>query len=296
MSEFIAHAGFGVVYAGAFALAAVGFTLQFSVTNVLNIAYGALMSLAAFICYAFNVQLGLNIWLSLFVTVLVGGVASVLLNRGLIQPFLRRGTTFFGMVVITIALDLIIEYVIEAIWGPNFFHYNLAAGTPLRLGSLMLTHVQVIALGMSVASMVAIQLLLKQTRLGKAMRATSCDVKLAKVCGIRVSLVYDTGWFISGAMASMAGVILALSLATFDYTIGDTYLIVIIAATMLGGIGQVYGAMLGALVIGLVTQESTLVIPSGYGVEVAFLILILVLLFRPTGIIAGIAADRHLAS
>ncbi len=295
MSEFVAATGFGIVSAAIFALAAVGFTLQFSVTNVLNIAFGALMSLSAFIAYEFNVVVGIDIWVALVIAGLASGVLSVLLNRGLIQPFLKRGTSFFGMVVITIALDLIVEYAIEAIWGPTFFHYNVSVGAPVSLGSMTFTHFQIVAIGISVAGMLAIHLLLKRTKLGKAMRATSCDARLSKVCGIRTSRIHDAGWFISGVLAGVAGVILGLTLGTFSFTVGDEYLIVIIAATMLGGIGQAYGAMLGAVVIGLVTQWSSLVISGGYNEVVAFLILIAVLLVRPTGIISGVAADRNMA-
>lgn len=295
MSQFIAATGFGIVNAAIFALAAVGFTLQFSVTNVLNIAFGALMSLSAFIAYDFNVVVGANIWLALVIAGVASGLLSVVLNRGIIQPFLKRGTNFFGMVVITIALDLIVEYAIEAIWGPTFLHYNVGTGTPLSLGSLTFTHLQLVAIGISVAGMIAIHLLLKQTRLGKAMRATSCDPKLSKVCGVRTARIHDAGWFISGLLGGVAGVVLGLTLGTFSFTIGDEYLIVIIAATMLGGIGQAYGAMLGAVVIGLVTQWSSLVISGGYSEVVAFLILIVVLLVRPTGIVSGIATDRNMA-
>ncbi len=296
VSQFIADTGFGLVNAGIFALAAVGFTLQFSVTNVLNIAFGALMSLAAFLAYELNVVVGANIWLALAVAGIGSGLISVLLNRGLIQPFLRRGTNFFGMVVVTIALDLIVEYAIEAIWGTNFFHYNVNTGSPVKFGGFLFTHLQLVSIGIAVAGMIVIQLLLRRTKLGKAMRASSCDARLAKVCGIRTSRVYDAGWFISGVLAGVSGVILGLSLGTFSFTLGDEYLIVIIAATMLGGIGQAYGAMLGALVIGLVTQWSSLVISSSYSEVVAFLILILVLLFRPQGIVSGVAVDRQMTA
>jgi branched-subunit amino acid ABC-type transport system permease component len=295
MSQFIAATGFGLVNAAIFALGAVGFTLQFSVTNVLNIAFGAIMSLSAFIAYDLNVVVGANIWLALAIASVACGVLSVLLNRGLIQPFLKRGTNFFGMVVVTIALDLIVEYAIEAIWGPTFLHYNVSPGNPVSFGSLTFTHFQLVAIGIAIAGMIAIQLLLKRTRLGKAMRATSNDAKLSKVCGIRTSRIHDAGWFISGALAGVAGVILGLTLGTFSFTIGDEYLILIIAAAMLGGIGQANGAMLGALIIGLVTQWSSLVISGGYSEVVAFMILILVLLLRPTGIVSGIAADRSMA-
>lgn len=296
MSQFIADTGFGIVNACIFALAAVGFTLQFSVTNVLNIAFGAIMSLAAFFAYDLNVVLGANVWLALVVAGVAAGIVSVALNRGIIQPFLKRGTNFFGMVVVTIALDLIVEYAVEAIWGATFHHYNVATGSPVSWGSMTFTHLQLVAIGISVAGMIAIHLLLTRTRLGKAMRATSCDARLSKVCGIRTSRVHDAGWFISGLLAGVSGVVLGLTLGTFSFTVGDQYLIVIIAATMLGGIGQAYGAMLGAVVIGLVTQWSTIVISGGYSEVVAFLILIVVLLVRPTGIISGVAADRNMAA
>ena len=296
MSQFIAATGFGIVNAGIFALAAVGFTLQFSVTNVLNIAFGAIMTLAAFVAYELNVVVGADIWLALVIAAVASGVLSVLVNRGVIQPFLKRGTSFFGMVVITIALALIVEYAVEAIWGPTFLHYNVAAGAPVTLGSLTFTHFQLVAIGISVVGMIGIHLLLKRTKLGKAMRATSCDARLSKVCGIRTSRIHDAGWFLSGTLAGVAGVILGLTLGTFSFTVGDQYLIVIIAATMLGGIGQAYGAMLGAVVIGLVTQWSSLVISGGYSEVVAFVILVAVLLVRPTGIISGVAADRNMAA
>lgn len=295
MDQFIAATGFGIVNAAIFALAAVGFTLQFSVTNVLNIAFGSFMSLAAFMAYELNVTAGMDIWLALAIAGIASGVLSVVVNRSIIQPFLKRGTNFFGMVVVTIALDLIVEYAVEAIWGPTFRHYNVSAGTPVSIGAMTFTHFQLVAIGIAVVGMIGIQLLLKQTKLGKAMRATSCDDKLSRVCGIRTALVQDVGWFISGLLAGIAGVILGLTLGTFSFTVGDQYLIVIIAATMLGGIGQAYGAMLGAVVIGLVTQWSSLVISGGYSEVVAFMILIVVLLFRPTGIITGIAADRNMA-
>lgn len=296
MSQFLSDTAFGLVSAAVIAMASVGFTLQFSVTNVLNISFGAMMTLAAFIGYEFNGVLGVNMVATVIATALVMGVASVLMNRGILQPFLRKGTTFFGMVVVTIALDLIIEYLVEAIWGTGFRHYLVGAGKPVHLGSLVFTHVQLVAVFVALGSMVAVFLLLQYTKLGKAMRATSCDERLARVCGIRTSMVYDLGWFISGMLAGLAGVMLGLTLGTFDFTVGDQYLVMIIAATMLGGIGQAYGAMLGALVIGLVTQWSVQFLPSAYSEVVAFVILIVVLLVRPSGILPGIALERQVAA
>jgi branched-chain amino acid transport system permease protein/neutral amino acid transport system permease protein len=200
------------------------------------------------------------------------------------------------MVVITIALDLVLEYVIDAIWGPSFFHYRFSTGRVVRIGAMVFSHIQLVSIGIGVIAMLAIHLLLTKTKIGKAMRATSTDTALAKVCGIRTLLITDLGWFISGLLGSIAGVVLGMSLGAFSFTLGDEYLIVIIAATMLGGIGQAYGAMLGALVIGLATQWSTLFISSAYSEIIAFIILVFVLLLRPSGILSGIAKAREVAA
>jgi branched-chain amino acid transport system permease protein/neutral amino acid transport system permease protein len=296
MNQFLADTGFGLVSAAAILLAAVGFTLQFSVTDVLNIAFGSQMTLAAFIGYELNVVLGLNVWVALAAVGLAGGMLSVLLSKGMIQPFLRRGTTFFGMVVITIALDLVIEYAVDAIWGPGFFHFNFSQGKAIHFGAMIFSHIQLVTIVIGALAMVGIHLLLKNTKLGKAMRATSADAALARGCGIPTGRIIQAGWFVSGLLGSVAGMLLGMSLGTFSFTLGDQYLIVIIAAVMLGGIGQAYGAMLGALVIGLATQWGTEFISSAYSNVIAFIILVLVLLLRPSGILAGVAKERGVAA
>lgn len=294
MNQFIAATGFGVVSAAVIALAAVGFTVQFSVTNILNIAYGSQLVVGSFVAYVFNDIFGWNLWLALVVTGLIGGLGSVMLNRGIIGPFLRHGTTFFGLVVITIGLNLVIEYSIEAISGPSFFHYHIANSGVVKLGALLLTWSQIVVLIIGLACMLVIHLLLRYTRVGKAMRATSANPALARGCGIATDRITDIGWFISGVLAGLAGVLFGLSLDSFSFTLGDQYLLVIIAAAVLGGIGHPYGAMIGALIIGLISQWSSLVISSAYSNVSAFAVLVLVLVFRPSGILPGIARVREM--
>lgn len=294
MNEVLTSLGFGIVTASVLLPAAVGFTMQFSTTNVLNIAFGSQMTFAAFIAYLCT-QHGVGIWPALVIAGVFGAVSSVLLNRGLLAPFIRRGANFFAMIVITIALFIVIEYLVEVIWGPNSASYPLQGGLPVHLGSMIFTQEQLVVIGIGVAIAIGTHSLLRYTRIGKAMRAVAANKALAQNCGIRVQRVTDFAWAISGFLSGLAGVMLGISVSSISFTMGGTFLIEIIAAAILGGVGQVYGAMLGAVVIGILLEESAIVLSGAYAPIAAFVVLILVLLVRPTGLMAGAAKVKGIA-
>ncbi len=283
--------GFGIITASTLLPAAVGFTLQFSATGVLNIAFGAQMTFAAFIAYVCT-QAGLSIWLAMAAAAVCGALASALLNRFLLTPFARRGTTFFGMVVVTIALALLVEYAVELIWGPLPVSYPLTAPGLVHVGPMSFTHSQLVVLAIGVVFAIGTHALLRYTRAGKAIRAVADNRDLARSSGISAQRITDLAWLVSGLMGGAAGVMLGISLSSVSYTMGDTFLLEIVAAAVLGGVGQVYGAMLGALVIGVLLQESAIVLGGAYAPISAFAVLILVLLIRPTGILAGAAKAK----
>ena len=294
MNSLISSLGFGIVTASILLPAAVGFTLQFSATGVLNIAFGAQMTFAAYIAFICT-QAWLNIWLALLLAGVFGAVFSALLNRFLLTPFARRGTTFFGMVVVTIALALLIEYLVEIIWGTMSVNYKMTGTGVVHLGAMSFTHSQLVVMAIGLVIAVATHSLLKYTRIGKAIRAVASNTELARSSGIPAQRITDTAWLISGLMGGVAGVMLGISLSSVSYTMGDTFLIEIIAAAVLGGVGQVYGAMLGALAIGVLLEESAIVLGGAYAPISAFALLILVLLVRPTGIMAGAAEAKGIA-
>ncbi len=294
MNSVLSSLGFGIVTASILLPAAVGFTLQFSATGVLNIAFGAQMTFAAYIAFICT-QAGVNIWLALLLAGVFGAVFSGLLNRFLLTPFARRGTTFFGMVVVTIALALLIEYLVEIIWGTMSVDYGMPGTGVVHLGAMSFTHSQLVVMAIGLVIAVATHSLLKYTRIGKAIRAVASNTELARSSGIPAQRITDTAWLISGLMGGVAGVMLGISLSSVSYTMGDTFLIEIIAAAVLGGVGQVYGAMLGALAIGVLLEESAIVLGGAYAPISAFAVLILVLLVRPTGIMAGAAEAKGIA-
>ncbi len=295
MSIFVASIGFGLVTASIVALAAVGFTMQFAVTKIINLAYGDVMTASAFIAYICN-SAGVNIWLCLVVGALFGGVASVTLNRLIYRPFARHGANLLTLIIVTLAVALIIQNVVQAIWGPNFFSYTMSVGRSVNLGDMTFTLSQLGIIAVSVAAMFGIHLLLAYTRLGKAMRATAANAALARSCGIRTERIIDLAWMISGTLCGASGVILVMNTTSFTTTTGANFLLIIAAAAIVGGVGRPYGAMIGAVVIGLGTEVSAVFVSPSYKDVVAFVILVLVLLFRPQGVIPGASSAQGAAA
>ena len=287
--------GFGILTASILALAAVGFTVQFGVTNILNLAYGDVMTAAAFIAYVAS-GWGLGGWWGLLFGGLFGAVFSFALNRVIYTPFIRRGASLFTMIIVTIAVSLILQNVLQGIWGPGFFSLHVPPGPTVRALGTVLTESQLVVVLIAVAAMLALHGLLKFTRLGKAMRATAADPELARNCGIRTQLVTDVAWLISGLLCGVAGVTLVVDFGSFQSTTGGAFLVPIVAAAVLGGVGQPYGAMLGALVVGVVSEVSATVINPSYKEVVAFAVLIVVLLIRPQGIISEVATTKAVAA
>ena len=295
MSLFVASIGFGLVTASILAVAAVGFTLQFGVTNILNLAFGDVMTASAFVGYVATTH-GVNIWLAVALCALFGAVFSALLNRFLYTPFVRHGTKLFGMIVVTIAVSLIIQNALQAIYGASFFSLRFSAGSSYHIGSMVFTTSQFGIMAIAVVAMLGVYSLLRFTKLGKAMRATASDPVLARSCGIATDRVIDVAWLLSGALCGIAGVALAMNVTSFTSTTGGTFLIAIVAAAVLGGVGQAYGAMLGALTIGISSEVAAGVIAPSYKQVVAFVVLVLVLLVRPQGILSEVADQKEVAA
>jgi branched-chain amino acid transport system permease protein/neutral amino acid transport system permease protein len=303
MSLFVASIGFGLVTASVLAIAAVGFTLQFGVTDVLNLAYGAIMIFGAFLAYAVN-QAGASVWAGLVVAVAGCALVSVLLNLGVYTPFQRRGSSPITMVIVSLGITLIIEFSVQAVAGGTSVSYTMgngptlrAGGTSvsytmgngptLRAGGLNLTGVQIAIIVLSVLVMAGVHGLLRYTKLGKAMRATAANQPLARNCGIRSGRVITITWALTGALCGLAGVVFAIDSGSFDATATDLFLVLILAAVSLGGPGQAYGAMLGALVIGLATEVSAAFIPADYKYVIAFMLLLVMLGVRPAGLLGA---------
>lgn len=286
---------FGIYSGSLLAIGSVGFTMQFGITNVLNLAYGAILTAAMFIHYWVGGG-NPNVWLGILIGGLGGGLVSLVFGRGIVTPYVRRGTTMFGMAMVTIALALVIQFTLEAIQGPLAYNYDLASTAEYNIGGVVVSSRQLVVIGAAVVLMLGVHALLRYTRLGLAMRATAEDPSLARASGIATVRVQTTAWLVSGALCGISGVLLGISTGSFNSTTGSGFFITVVAAAIIGGVGKPYGAMLGALIVGLTSEAAAAFISPSYKDIVAWGVLIVVLLVRPRGLFAGFTAERELAA
>ena len=287
MTLFWLSVGFGFVTASVLAISAVGLSLQFGITNYINFAYGDFMALGAYFTYVLNAEyLHLNIWVAVAGGSLMMGILAVLLNQFLLSPFARRFNKTFYVMIVTFGLSLIILNTIYSFWGPNVRTYSMPLEHVVHIGPFLLTRDQIIVMFVAVALMIGIHLMLKTTRLGKSMRAMSDNTTLAMTSGIDTKRITTVTWLLSGTMAGIAGSVLGITEGNLTPAAGELFLFVIFAAVIVGGVGSIYGAMAGALLIGLATEISAAFINPAWKLDVAFVILIFALLFRPSGLFA----------
>lgn len=293
MNLVVSAAVFGVVIAAVLALAAVGFTLQYSVSNVFNLAFSETMVVAGFAALGAN-RAGIPMAGAALFGVAAGVLVSLLMNRFVYQPFARRGVSVFQMLVISLAVSLVVANVLLAAVGPLSAHYDVTPTVVFTIASAAVTDLQLMVIALAIAAMVGMHLLLKKSRLGLAMRAASVDGGLAQSCGIATRRVVATAWAISGALCGLAGVALFMISSSFSATSGRTFIVLVIAAAVLGGIGDAYGAMLGALVLGLATELTAVWLDPTFKIAIALVVLIGVLMVRPQGIRAEFSTGRAL--
>ena len=291
MSHAITQAfGFGMVTAAILAISTVAVTLQYSVTRVPNFAQGDMMTLGAYAAFQTQVFFP-NLFAEAAVATIAGALFALAMNYGLIQPFQRQGVKNIIILVVTAAVSLIVQNVILAIYGGAPVNFKLPYTQPQNYGPFTWTERDLQIMVAAALVLVSVHLVLRYTKFGKSQRAVSDDPQLARVSGIDSDRVINMTWLWAGAMTGFSGFILAASVGTFDPSFGFAFLLVIFAAAVVGGIGQAYGAMLGALLIGLAMEISAVYISSEYKEVVAFVLLILALLVRPSGLIAARAKN-----
>lgn len=294
MDILVASVGFGLITASILALAAVGFTLQYSVTGVFNLAYVDVMTISGFGALLAN-QAGVPAWLAFAVAAAVGGLFCVAMNRAVLQPLLRRGTGSFGILIATLALSLVLWNGLLAIVRPGFFSYDMPPVTVHRFLGQILTSNQLVIIGLAAAALLATHLLLRRSRLGKAMRAVSANPDLARASGIPSRRIVDIVWLVSGALAGLAGAALFASIPAFDTATARGLLPLILATVILGGVGHIYGALAAALIVGISSEVVAALYAPQWRDVLALVLLVAVLLVRPQGLVRDATGGRAVA-
>ncbi|HEV8439725.1 MAG TPA: branched-chain amino acid ABC transporter permease [Methylomirabilota bacterium] len=271
----------GIVTGGILALPSVAFSVLWKLLRFPNFAVSTYLTIGAFAAFAANHGLGWRIewaWLAALGT--TGGIAWAV-DRVAFRPMRDRRP--FALAIASIGVAFFLENVVRFIWGNDYRSYDVPVTRALVWQGLRVGREQLVILGIAIALMLAAQAFLSRTRLGIAMRATADNPLLARVKGLPTERVVGIATLGSGALAGGAGVFLGLD-TTIDPLLGAGLIIAVFAAAILGGIGSAPGALVGALVVGLAEELSTIVIPPTYKSAVGFAIILLVLLVRPQGL------------
>ncbi|HIQ04749.1 MAG TPA: branched-chain amino acid ABC transporter permease [Anaerolineae bacterium] len=285
LTHLLQTAIFGLATGSVIAVGAVGMTLSYGVTRFINFAYGELLTLGAFLTFVL-VGSGLNLFPATLVASLLVGVIGVLIARLFYDPLAERGP--FPLLITSVGVAFIVQNLLRMIFGSDPKRFPMPLLRPWHIGGVFIPKAQVGVMVAALICMLAVHLLLTYTMLGKMMRAASDNEALARVSGINTRRTIRVTWFISSAIAGLGGVLLAITQISIRPVMGWSFLLVVFAATLLGGIGRPYGAMLGALVVGLGIEFGTAYVAPDYTYAFAFVILVLVLLVRPQGLLGGV--------
>jgi branched-chain amino acid transport system permease protein/neutral amino acid transport system permease protein len=293
MGTLLSAIAFGLILASVIAIAGMGFTLQFGLTNVLNLSFGAIMTVGAFAAYLAR-DYGVNAWYGLAIGGAVGAMVTAAVGRGLFRLYARRGARLLEMIMVTLGLGLVINYAIQAISHNNVYQFSVLQSAPLHLGSVTITPTQAILIGIAVAVFLALEALLRLTKIGTALRAMAAEPSLARSCGIRTGRVVVITWLISGFLCGMAGVVYIINSQSVGYASGELFLPLVIAAALLGGAGSPAGAAAAAVAMGVVTEVVSAYGGPQYSTVAGFGILVIVLLCRPRAVLGDRARETRL--
>lgn len=284
MTDFAQLIVFGIVSGAIFALGGIGISVIFGILRFAHLAHGDMMTLGAYLALAAISALQLPVLAALPIAML-GTAATAIAIDWLFYRRFRRARPVI-LLISSFGMALVLRSAIQLIWGPGNYVYESGISIPYMLFDIRIKPDHVLIVGGTIAIIVAFHLFLTYTRLGKAMRAMSDDPDLARISGVDTERVVVWTWAIGGALAAAGGVFLALD-TQLNPLLCWNILLPMFAAAIVGGIGRPYGAIAGGLLIGIAEELSTAVIEPAYKPAVAFVIMIVVLIWRPTGIVKG---------
>jgi branched-subunit amino acid ABC-type transport system permease component len=270
----------GLLTASFLTLGAIGLTLTFGVFRFANLAHADFVTLGAYGVLVFTAA-----GIPFIPAAILGAVAATLVGGVLAWlVFERLGITgVIPLLVVSIGLAILVRYSIQFLFGPDYQQFPLPMERPHNFGLFKLTTVQIDTMAVAVVVVIALRLLLAYTKLGRILRALADNPMLCEVSGINTAMTRAIAWGLIVALAAIAGVLLGMNFVV-QPSMGWDFFIPIFSAAILGGVGNPRGALVGAIIIGLAQEYSTLILPPEYKEIVSFVVLTLCLFVRPSGI------------
>jgi branched-chain amino acid transport system permease protein len=283
----------GISTGAIYALFAVGFSIVFSTMRILNLAQGVYATYGAICTYWAMTKLHSPYWLGCVLGILAAGIVAAVVDQVAFEPLRRRGDQLLGAVVASIGVWIALREVvsIETSSTPVGFPARATPSGRIVIGQITILETQVITVGCAILVISAVYLLLQRTQLGSAIRAVGYDKRSAVIAGINPRRMMLAAAMVSGAVTGLAGIMLA-SGQTFDFSLGDGLLLQGFAAVVIGGMGDLRGSVVGGLFIGVVQTLSGTYISSSYQDAITFGLVLVMLLWRPRGLLGTKAFQR----
>ena len=274
----------GISLGGVYALLAVGFGIVFNILKFSNFSHGGVIAICAYLGYLISNHVLPNFWLSMLITVFLGGVIGVIVERLVFRPIRIKGRPLTYFFVNSITVMMLVQQFFSALWGSDYYTYpQFMKNTTFHLGrGLVVSKAYVMMLAVSAVVLIALSLFLNRTKTGIAIRAASSDIRTPALMGINTDVIVATTFFLAGMLAAVTGYFLGMSY-TVNPFIGS-YVIKGIIAAIIGGMGSLFGGVIASLILGML--ESILVAQIGASLTpiIIWALIIVLLLFRPQGI------------
>lgn len=280
LTRFIYGLNFGLLLA----LGAIGISLIYGTTKLNNFAHGEMVTFGAVIFFLFGTSLGIPLIPAIAITLVLSAFTGYAQDAWLHRPLRKRGVGLVQAMIVTIGLSILVRYVFLFFLGGNIETLDTGLTQNVNIGPATITLASLVSMGISIVMLGLVGLFLTRTRVGKATRAVSDNASLAAASGINVDRIIRIVWILAATLTGLSGILYGI-FRQVNWNMGFQILLLLFAAVTLGGLGSAFGALVGSLIIGIVTEVSTVWIPNDLRYAVALLILILVLLVRPQGVL-----------
>ncbi len=283
----------GITLGSIYAIVALGFTLVFGVLGIINMAHGEIFMVGAFVGVMTTSVLGWPLWLAFIASIVVTGILGYLLERITLRPLRgKKGVSHLAPLISTIGVSILLENLSHHIFGAGNQPFRAPfAQISIEIGSITFYLVQIVIFAISVILMIGLSTWLSKTKAGKALRATAENLETASILGVDTKRIITLTVIIASAMGGIAGILVGMAFNSVSPQMGLSMGLKGLAIIILGGMGNVKGAMTGGLILGL--SETLLVAfgDSGYRDAIAFIMIIVILLLRPQGIFGSKIAE-----
>ncbi len=275
------------IIAGAiYTMVALGFNLIYGTVKFFDLGYGALTAVGGYGVFYFSKQLGLNVFVAIFLGVLIAGLIGYLIYRFVYAPLRERKSSSMVLLVGSLGAFTALQAIIAILFSSQFQTLTRSAGAErtFDIGGGIITQIQLIILITGLVIMLAMALTLKYTMFGKAVKAVGDDEEVSKIVGINTAKIIGKIFFIGSAIAGLAGILVGFDTG-IEPTMGLSLLLKGVIASIIGGIGNIYGGVLGAFLLGFIENFGIWKISGEWKDAIAFIVLIIFLLVRPQGIL-----------